>query len=1326
MLASMLAFRDGNFSVRLPSDWDGIDGQIAAAFNEAISYEDRLSHEMERLGRTVGREGRLKQRMSIPGAIAGWAAKVDCFNTLMDDLVRPTTEIARTIGAVARGDLGQSIELEVDGRPLKGEFLRSAELVNTMIEQLAVFTSEVTRVAREVGTEGKLGGQAQVKGVLGVWKELTDSVNQMGGNLTAQVRNIAEVTIAVANGDLSKKITVDVRGEILQLKEAINTMVDQLRSFASEVTRVAREVGTDGRLGGQAVVLGVAGTWKDLTDSVNAMATNLTAQVRNIAQVTTAVARGDLSRKITVDVKGEILELKETINTMVDQLNSFSSEVTRVAREVGTEGKLGGQAAVPGVAGTWKDLTESVNFMASNLTGQVRNIAEVTTAVARGDLSRKITVDVKGEILQLKETVNTMVDQLNSFASEVTRVAREVGTEGKLGGQAQVPGVAGTWKDLTDNVNFMASNLTGQVRNIADVATAIARGDLSRKITVDVKGEILQLKETVNTMVDQLNGFASEVTRVAREVGTDGKLGGQAAVPGVAGTWKDLTDNVNFMASNLTDQVRGIVKVVTAVANGDLSHRLTMQAKGEVAALADTINNMTNTLATFAVQVTNVAREVGVEGRLGGQANVPGAAGTWKDLTGNVNLLAANLTSQVRAIAEVATAVTCGDLTRSIQVETRGEVAELKDNINTMISNLRETTKRNREQDWLKTNLAKFAGMFQGQRDLSTVGRMLLSELCPLVSAHHGTIYHLDGTEENRKLRLLSSYAHTGRCVETIQLGEGLTGQCAMEKKRILLSDVPPQFIAISSSLGEAPRVSIVVLPILFEGETKAIIELATMHRFTDGNLAFLDQLTVSIGAVFHTIEATMRTEGLLEQSQRLTAQLRSRQSELQRTLAAVVKSSDDAILSKDLNGIIATFNQGAERLYGYKGEEVVGKPVTILIAPDRQHEAPEILARIRRGERIEQYETVRRRKDGTLVDISLTVSPVNDDQGGISGASEIARDITERNLSEARLRDSERQLQELIAAIPAAIYTTDAQGKITYFNQAVAELAGRSPTIGSDEWCVTWKLYHPNGTPLPYEQCPMAIALKESRAIRNAEIVAERPDGTRVPFIPYPTPLRDSASKIIGAINMLVDVSERKHAETQQRVLLNELVHRVKNNLQMLLMLLEAGARRAESSEARDVLKEASGRVMAMAAVQRVLYTTPDAMRFNARDFLNIVCETAKRTFPQELDIDYYADAIQLSNDAAMPLALIANELLTNAVKYGVNEQAARTIRVRLGREGDSFLFYVEDDGPGFDLQLVQQRSSGLRLVQGLARQLGGKLEVTRAPATQCRVRFQ
>jgi len=889
----LMRFKEGDFASRMPASFVGMEGKAADLLNEILAVSERRATEITRICRVVGKEGKLKQRMNVPGAVGGWADEIEALNTLIYDLVWPTTEVTRAIGAVAKGDLSQAMALEVDGRGLEGEFLRSAQLVNNMIDQLSVFTSEVTRVAREVGTEGKLGGQAQVKGVSGVWKDLTESVNQMAGNLTAQVRNISEVTIAVASGDLSKKITVDVRGEILQLKEAINTMVEQLRSFASEVTRVAREVGTEGKLGGQAVVPGVAGTWKDLTDNVNSMASNLTGQVRNIAEVTTAVARGDLSRKITVDVKGEILQLKDTINTMVDQLNAFASEVSRVAREVGTEGKLGGQAVVTGVAGTWKDLTDNVNSMASNLTGQVRNIAEVTIAVANGDLSRKITVDVRGEILQLKEASNTMVEQLRSFASEVTRVAREVGTEGRLGVQAVVPGVAGTWKDLTDSVNAMGTNLTAQVRNIAEVTTAVARGDLSRKITVDVKGEILELKNTINTMVDQLNGFASEVSRVAREVGTEGKLGGQAQVAGASGTWKDLTDNVNFMASNLTEQVRGIAKVVTAVANGNLNQRLTVQAKGEVAALADTINDMTDTLATFADQVTNVAREVGVEGRLGGQANVPGAAGTWKELTGNVNLLAANLTSQVRAIAEVATAVTKGDLTRSIQAETRGEVAELKDNINTMISNLRETTERNREQDWLKTNLAKFAGMFQGQRDLSTVGRMLLSELSPLAGAHHGTIYHLGGTEEDRELRLLSSYAHTGRPIETIRLGEGLVGQCAVEKKRILLNDVPPQFIAISSSLGEAPRVSIVVLPILFEGETKAVIELATVHRFNDVNLAFLEQLTASIGAVFQTIESTMRTEGLLEQSQRLTVQLQSRQGELQQTneeLAAQAK----------------------------------------------------------------------------------------------------------------------------------------------------------------------------------------------------------------------------------------------------------------------------------------------------------------------------------------------------------------------------------------------------------------------------------------------------
>jgi HAMP domain-containing protein/CheY-like chemotaxis protein/signal transduction histidine kinase len=1164
LLLALQAVRDGDFSVRLPSDQTGLAGKIADTFNEIVTSNQRLAQELERAGQIVGKDGQTRHRMAIDRRSGAWGAMETSVNTLIDDLLWPTTEATRTISAVAKGDLQQTMSLQVDGRPLKGEFLRSATVVNAVIEQMSAFTLEVTRVAREVGTEGKLGGQAAVPGVAGTWKDLTDSVNSMASNLTGQVRNIAEVTIAVANGDLSRKITVDVRGEILQLKEAINRMVDQLRSFASEVTRVAREVGTEGKLGGQAIVSGVAGTWKDLTDSVNAMATNLTGQVRNIAEVTTAVARGDLSRKITVDVKGEILELKNTINTMVDQLNGFAAEVTRVAREVGTEGKLGGQAVVPGVAGTWKDLTDSVNSMAgnltgqvrniaevstaiasgdlsrkitvdvrgeilqlketintmvdqlrsfasevtrvarevgtegrlggqavvpgvagtwkdltdsvnsmagnltgqvrniaevataiangdlsrkitadvkgeilqlkesintmvdqlnafaaevtrvarevgtegklggqaevkgvsgvwkdltdnvnsmasnltgqvrniaevataiargdlsrkitvdvrgeilqlketintmvdqlnafaaevtrvarevgtegrlggqadvkdvsgvwkdltdkvnsmaSNLTGQVRNIAEVATAIARGDLSRKITVDVRGEILQLKETVNTMVDQLNSFAAEVTRVAREVGTEGKLGGQAIVPGVGGTWKDLTDNVNSMARNLTGQVRNIAEVSTAIARGDLSRKITVDVKGEILQLKETINTMVDQLNGFAAEVTRLAREVGTEGKLGGQAVVPGVAGTWKDLTDNVNVMANNLTNQVRGIVKVVTAVANGDLRQRLTVESKGEVNALGDTINSMTDTLAIFADQVTSVAREVGVEGRLGGQAHVPGAAGTWKDLTANVNLLAANLTNQVRAIAEVATAVTKGDLTRSIQVEARGEVSELKDNINAMIGNLRVTTDRNKEQDWLKTNLAKFSRMMQGQRDLVTVGKLLLSELAPLVNAQQGIIYIMDGAAESPHLRELASYAdepYEGRKPRRYAMGEGLVGQAAVDRQRLLLMDIPNDSIHIRGGLLDSRPRNVVVLPVLYEGHVKSVIELASLGEFTPAHLAFLEQLTGSIiGVVLNTIEATMRTEGLLTQSQQLATELQTQQTELQQT----------------------------------------------------------------------------------------------------------------------------------------------------------------------------------------------------------------------------------------------------------------------------------------------------------------------------------------------------------------------------------------------------------------------------------------------------------
>jgi len=870
----------GDLSRKITVDVKGEILELKNTINTMVDQLNAFAGEVTRVAREVGTEGKLGGQAQVPGVAGTWKDLTDNVNFMASNLTGQVRNIAEVATAVARGDLSRKITVDV-----KGEILELKDTINTMVDQLRSFASEVTRVAREVGTDGKLGGQAVVPGVAGTWKDLTDSVNSMASNLTGQVRNIAEVSTAIASGDLSKKITVNVSGEILLLKETINTMVDQLNAFAAEVTRVAREVGSEGKLGGQAQVPGVAGTWKDLTDSVNSMAGNLTGQVRNIAEVTTAVARGDLSRKITVDVKGEILELKNTINTMVDQLNAFAGEVTRVAREVGTDGKLGGQAQVPGVAGTWKDLTDNVNFMASNLTGQVRNIAEVATAIATGDLSKKITVDVRGEILQLKETLNTMVEQLRSFAAEVTRVAREVGSEGRLGGQANVPGVAGTWKDLTDSVNAMAGNLTAQVRNIAEVTTAVARGDLSRKITVDVKGEILELKNTINTMVDQLNAFAAEVTRVAREVGTDGKLGGQAQVPGVAGTWKDLTDNVNVMAVNLTEQVRGIVKVVTAVANGDLTQKLTVNAKGEVAALAETINNMTGTLATFADQVTTVAREVGVEGRLGGQANVPGAAGTWKDLTGNVNLLADNLTNQVRAIAEVATAVTKGDLTRSIQVEASGEVAELKDNINTMIDNLRLTTDRNTEQDWLKTNLARFTGMLQGQRDLATVGRMLLSELAPLVNAQQGVIYQME-TEESAGMVLLSAFADDGEDghLRRLKIGEGLIGQVAAEKRRMLIADLPDKTVPIRSGLFESVPRNVIVLPVLFEDRVKAVIELATLSTFTASHLAFLEQLTASIGIVLNSIEATMQTEGLLKQSQQLAAELQTQQKELQQT----------------------------------------------------------------------------------------------------------------------------------------------------------------------------------------------------------------------------------------------------------------------------------------------------------------------------------------------------------------------------------------------------------------------------------------------------------
>ncbi|MGW6846534.1 HAMP domain-containing protein [Streptomyces sp. NPDC054958] len=884
------AVANGDLSQKVTVDVAGEMLELKNTVNTMVDQLSSFGAEVTRVAREVGVEGELGGQAQVPGAAGTWKDLTDSVNTAFRNLTGQVRNIAQVTTAVANGDLSQKVTVDVSG-----EMLQLKNTVNTMVDQLSSFADQVTRMARDVGTEGRLGGQARVEGVSGTWKELTDSVNFMAGNLTSQVRQIAQVTTAVARGDLSQKIDVDARGEILELKNTINTMVDQLSAFAEQVTRVARDVGTEGRLGGQAQVPGVAGVWRDLTDSVNGMAGNLTSQVRNIAQVATAVARGDLSQKIDVDARGEILELKNTLNTMVDQLSNFAEQVTRVAREVGTEGILGGQAEVKGVSGTWKDLTQSVNFMANNLTSQVRNIAEVTTAVAMGDLSKKITVDAKGEILELVTTVNTMVDQLSSFAEQVTRVAREVGSEGILGGQARVRGVTGIWKDLTDNVNLMANNLTSQVRNISQVSAAVANGDLTKKVTVEARGEVAQLADTVNTMVKTLSSFADEVTRVAREVGTEGRLGGQAHVPGVSGTWKDLTDSVNFMASNLTGQVRQIAMVTTAIAKGDMTKKIDIDARGEILELKTTINTMVDQLSSFADQVTRVAREVGTEGILGGQARVRDVDGTWRDLTESVNEMAGNLTRQVRAIAAVATAVTRGDLNLKIDVDAAGEIQVLQDNINTMIANLRDTTLANKEQDWLKGNLARISALMQGRRELDDVASLIMSELTPVVSAQHGAFFLAlpaggtteigteGGADGAYELRMRGSYAYAGgQMPMSFRPGEGLIGAVAEEKRMILVENTPPGYLKISSGLGEAPPAHVIVLPVLFEGTVLGVIELASFTPFTQIQKDFLSQIAEMIGTSVNTISVNSKTEMLLKQSQEMTEQLRERSDELE------------------------------------------------------------------------------------------------------------------------------------------------------------------------------------------------------------------------------------------------------------------------------------------------------------------------------------------------------------------------------------------------------------------------------------------------------------
>ncbi|SDL11736.1 Signal transduction histidine kinase [Salinimicrobium catena] len=924
---------NGDLSKKISINVKGEIAELKDTINQMVDSLNIFSDEVTRVAREVGTEGKLGGQAEVPDVAGTWKDLTDNVNTMASNLTNQVREIASVTTAVAQGDLSQKITEEGKG----GEVLILSNTINSMVDSLTLFAAEVTRVAREVGTEGKLGGQATVPSAAGTWKDLTDNVNIMASNLTTQVREIANVATAVADGDLSQKITIDVKGEIAELKDTINQMVDSLNIFSDEVTRVAREVGTEGILGGQAKVPDVAGTWKDLTDNVNYMASNLTTQVREIANVATAVAKGDLAQKIAIEAKGEIAELKETINTMVDSLNIFSDEVTRVAREVGTEGILGGQAEVPNVGGAWLELTENVNTMASNLTTQVREIASVTKAVANGDLSKKISEEEKGgEVLELSTIINTMVDSLNILSNEVTRVAREVGTEGMLGGQAEVPNVAGAWLDLTGNVNTMASNLTSQVREIANVATAVANGDLSQKISIDVKGEIAELKDTINQMVDSLNVFAAEVTRVAREVGTEGMLGGQAKVPNVAGTWKGLTDNVNTMASNLTTQVREIASVTTAVANGDLSQKISEQGKGgEVLELSTTINRMVDALNIFADEVTNVAREVGTEGILGGQAEVPNVAGSWKDLTDNVNQMASNLTSQVRDIAGVSTALARGDFSRKIDVEVKGEVQELKNNINAMVDsfttivkaantiaegnfsiemplrseadqlgialnsmteNLKRISEENENEAWIKTGQAGLNDRMRGEQDLLTLSKNIISYLTKYLDGQVGVIYLAEKNNDKKQLRMTGSYAFTHRksLKTTFDFGEGLVGQAASEKEPIVLSGIPTDYISVSSGLGEKTPRHILVQPFMIDGEVRGVIEIGSFKAFNDNQLELVRSVGENIAITTNVSLDREKMKDLLEESQRQSEELLNQQEKLKIQSQELQMANDD------------------------------------------------------------------------------------------------------------------------------------------------------------------------------------------------------------------------------------------------------------------------------------------------------------------------------------------------------------------------------------------------------------------------------------------------
>jgi HAMP domain-containing protein/signal transduction histidine kinase/CheY-like chemotaxis protein len=1000
----------GDLSRKVTVDAKGEVSELKTTINTMVDSLTQFSSEVTRVAREVGTEGKLGGKAEVRGVAGVWQDLTNNVNGMADNLTGQVRNIATVATAVANGDLSQKITVDA-----QGEVLELKDTINTMVDRLTQFSSEVTRVAREVGTDGQLGGQAQVPDVAGVWQDLTNNVNGMAANLTGQVRNIATVATAVANGDLSQKITVEVKGEVLELKNTLNNMVEKLKKFSSEVTRVAQEVGTDGVLGGKANVENVAGVWQELTNNVNGMADNLTNQVRNIATVATAVANGDLSQSITVEAKGEVLELKSTINTMVEKLTQFSSEVTRVAREVGTEGVLGGKANVVGVGGTWQDLTNNVNGMADNLTSQVRNIATVAKAVAEGDLSQRITVKAKGEVAELKDTINTMVEKLTQFSSEVTRVAQQVGTEGILGGKAEVKNVSGAWQDLTNNVNGMADNLTNQVRNIASVATAVANGDLGQKITVDAKGEILELKDTLNTMVDRLTQFASEVTRVAQEVGTDGILGGQAEVAGVTGAWGDLTRNVNRLANNLTDQVRDISRVTSAVAKGDLEQKITVEAQGEVLELKNTINSMTDTLSLFANQVTYVAKEVGDEGKLGGQADVPEAQGIWRNLTDNVNELADNLTRQIRAILTVVTDVTQGNLTGSIDVAAKGEVETLKNGLNQMILTLKETSDINNEQDWLKSNLSYFVRLMQGNSNLQALADVVITKVCTVLNVQHGVFYALESNFnkdiDKPMLYMLASYAfHERKSVANrFEIGQGLVGQAALEKKRILVHNIPGDYIQVSSGLGNAQPLTVVVLPVVFENELLGVLELGSFSPFTEISLNFLDQLMESLGIVANAVVASAQTESLLTESQSLSEELQKQQEELKNSN---VKLETQA---KNLQDSEAKLKNKQEELQ-QTNEELEEKS---RVLADQKHEVES--AKIQLEEKAQQLAISSKYKSEFLANMSHELrTPLNSLMVLSDGLRKnIDKNFTDKQVEKmATIHDSGIELLELINEI--------------------------------------------------------------------------------------------------------------------------------------------------------------------------------------------------------------------------------------------------------------------------------------------------------------------